>query len=274
MNIFNDAIEAHAEWKNQLTKHVKEGVRREVGEVANCHVCELGQWIDGEGSRYSDLPSFKLLRTAHEDFHSMAADIMSCSNAGDKAKGMELLKTDEKYAQASTRLMAALMECGKELASTVVKGVRSRNKISDILKTKTSPDILSIDGGATILDAAKMMVEHHVGSVAVYKDGAFLGIFTERGYLQTIVSKGVDTLKTSVGNVIDAETICVHPDDSVEQCMVLMTSTRKRHLPVEHEGKLIGVVSIGDIIKKISGYNDERVSQLERYIHGHYMSPA
>ena len=124
------------------------------------------------------------------------------------------------------------------------------------------------------MDAAKLMVDHHVGSVAVYKDDAFLGIFTERGYLQTIVNKGVDSLKTSVGDVVDADTISVHPDDFVEQCMVLMTSTRKRHLPVEHDGKIMGVVSIGDIIKKISGYNDERVSQLERYIHGHYMASA
>ena len=73
---------------------------------------------------------------------------------------------------------------------------------------------------------------------------------------------------------LDTETVSVHPDDSVEQCMVLMTSTRKRHLPVEDDGKLIGVVSIGDIIKKISCYKDERVSQLEKYIRSEYMAPA
>lgn len=274
MNIFNNAIEAHAEWKSQLTKHVKEGVRRELEEVANCHACELGQWIDGEGARYANLPSFESLCAAHEEFHGLAAELIAHSNAGDQAKAMDYLKHGGKCAQSSAKLITALMECSKELAGSVVKGVRSRDTIDDILHAKSSLDILSIDSSATVLDAAKMMVEHHVGSVAVYKDDAFVGIFTERGYLQTIVSKGVDTLKTAVGDVVDVETICVHPDDSVEQCMVLMTSTRKRHLPVEQGGKLVGVVSIGDIIKKISGYNDERVSQLERYIHGHYLASA
>ncbi len=274
MNIFNSAIEAHEEWKSQFIKDVKEGVKQDVEKVLNRHVCELGQWIVGEGSRYGNLPSFESMRTAHQEFHRVAAEIIACSDAEEKAKSLELLKQGGKYAQSSAKLVKTLMECGRELADHVVKGIRSRDKISDILRAKPDQDILSIDGGASIMDAAKLMVDHHVGSVAVYKDDAFLGIFTERGYLQTIVNKGVDSLKTSVGDVVDADTISVHPDDLVEQCMVLMTSTRKRHLPVEHDGKVIGVVSIGDIIKKISGYNDERVSQLERYIHGHYMASA
>lgn len=274
MNIFNEAIEAHAEWKRRLMNKIKEGIPSDIEETANCHACELGQWIDGEGARYGYLPSFQNLRFAHQEFHNVAAELIAHSNAGDKEKAMEILKHGGRCAQSSARLLKALLECGKELADSVVKGVRIRDKVSDVLRGKSNQDILTIDDSASILDAAKLMVDHHVGSLAVFRNNKFVGIFTERGYLQAIVQKGVDTLKTSVGEVVDSEMVSVHPDDSVEQCMVLMTSTRKRHLPVEHEGKLVGVVSIGDIIKKISCYQDERVSQLERYIHGHYMASA
>jgi CBS domain-containing protein len=272
MNIFNNAIETHAEWKRQLIKHVKQGERQDVENIANCHACELGQWIDGEGSRYGSLPSFVAMQSAHEKFHKVAAEIVAHSNAGEQEKAIDLLKHGGACSQSSAKLVAALMECSKELSDSVVVGVRGRDKIFDILKTKSGPEILSISADASIFDAAKLMVDHNVGAVAVYKEDIFIGIFTERGYLQNMVNKGVDTLHTPVSEVVDMETISVHPDDSVEQCMVLMTSTRTRHLPVKDHGKLIGMVSIGDIIKKIVCYNDERVMQLERYIHGQYMA--
>ena len=132
MNIFNSAIEAHEEWKRQLIKHVQEDVKQNVEEISNCHACELGQWIDGEGSRYGNSPSFKIMRTAHQEFHREAAEIMACSNAGEKAKALELLKQGGKYAQSSAKLVKALMECGRKLADHVAKGIRSRDKISDI----------------------------------------------------------------------------------------------------------------------------------------------
>ena len=254
INIFNNAIESHEKWKSQLIVHVKEGMKGEIDEVSSSHVCELGQWIDGEGSRFAYLPSFQMLREAHEGFHGTAAEIMTYSNAGDKPKATALLKEGGKYAQSSIELIKALLACSKELADFVVKGIRIRYKISDILRAKLKQDIVSIDGGATIFDAIKLMLEHNVGSVAVYKDNAFIGVCTERGCLESMVYKGIDTLQVPVVNALDTETICVHPDDSVEQCMVLMSSTRKRHLPVEHDGKLIGIVSIGDIITKLAQY--------------------
>lgn len=271
MNIFNDAIETHVQWKVTLKRQIEDGVLiRDMKEVANCHACDLGHWIYGEGIRYNRLPSFESMCYNHEHFHRAAAEVVQYGNVGDRAKAMALIKPDGIFARSSAKLVRSLMECGKQLAGSVVKGVRNTGRVSDILKTKAHKEVYSIDSSAPLLEALRMMVDRNVGSVAVHKNGEFLGIFTERGYAQNIVLKGLHSLQTPIGELVDTDTIYVDPDDSIEQCMTVMTSTHKRHLAVMDEGKVAGIISIGDVIKQLMAEDREKRSQLEGYVHGHY----
>ena len=114
------------------------------------------------------------------------------------------------------------------------------------------------------------MVDHNIGSIAINKDDNFLGIFTERGYLQHLIYRGAPALEAPVSELIDINTIYVDPDDSVEQCMILMTATHTRHLPVMEHGKLVGMISIGDVIKQVVSDDSDKISQLDSYVHNRY----
>lgn len=275
MDIFDDAIEMHIQWKTALKKYIEDSILPDIKEVEDCHACDLGKWIDREGARYNHLPSFEAMCMAHEQFHRIAAELIAHNNKNDKIKARLLTATDGDLSQSSNKLIKALMDCSRELANSkglvnpLVISIKSRLKVKDILKNKENPNIFSTNGQATARDAIKMMVDNNIGSIAVYQDNKFLGIFTERGYMQQLVFKGESCLEVPVSEMIDANTIYVDPDDSIEQCMVLMTSMHARHLPVMDQNELIGMISIGDIVKKmISDYNN-KISQLEDYIHSY-----
>jgi CBS domain-containing protein len=271
VNVFNDAIETHVQWKTTLKKQVEDGLPvRDVKDVASCHVCELGRWIYGEGIRYNRLPSFESMCSIHEHFHRVAGEVVRHVNSGDRVTALALLKPDGLFAQSSAKLVKSLLECGRELAGAVVKGVRISGRVGDVLRTKASDVIHSIDGFTALSEALKVMVGHNIGALVVYHEGEFRGIFTERGYARNMVRMGLAALEIPIAELVDTDTISVDPDDSIEQCMTLMTSTHKRHLPVIRDGKVAGIISIGDVIKQVVAEDRENVSQLEDYIHGHY----
>jgi len=269
MNLFNEAIESHTQWKMNLKKHIEEGVIQDIKKVGNCHVCDLGEWIYDDGVRYNRLPSFESMCIAHEHFHRAAAEVVLHSNANDKTKARSLLTSDGDFSQSSAKLIRALMDCSKDIADPVADVIRNRHKVKDILKTKEN-NIFSIEGHASVLDAIKIMVDHNIGSIAINKDGNFLGIFTERGYLQHLIFSGALSLETPVSEMIDVNTIYVDPDDSVEQCMILMTATHTRHLSVMERGKLVGIISIGDVIKQVVSYDNDKIAELNNFIHDPY----
>ncbi|MDD5322023.1 MAG: CBS domain-containing protein [Methylococcales bacterium] len=270
MNIFNDAIEMHAQWKMTLKKHLEEGVIQDIKKVGDCHACNLGRWIYGDGVRYNRLPSFESMCLAHEHFHRAAAEVALHSNANNKAKARSLLTSDGDFSQSSSKLLKALLECSKDLADSVVGVMRNRRKVKDILKAKENNNIFSIESHASVLDAIKIMVDHNVGAIAINKNGNFLGIFTERGYLQHLIYRGEHALEAPVSEMIDVNIIDVDLDDSVEQCMILMTTTHTRHLPVMDHGKLVGIISIGDVIKQVVSDDSDKISQLDSYVHNRY----
>ena len=270
MNMFNEAIEAHTQWKMTLKKQIEEGVIQDIKKVGDCHACELGHWIYGDGVRYNRLPSFESMCIAHEHFHRAAAEVVLHSNANDKEKARALLTSDGDFSQTSAKLIKALMKCSKDIMDPVADVIRNRRKVKDILKTKGSQNVFSIEGHASVLDAIRIMVDHNIGSIAVNKDGNFLGIFTERGYLQHLIYSGALSLETPVSEMIDVNTIYVDPDDSVEQCMILMTATHTRHLSVMEEGKLVGIISIGDVIKQVVSYDNDKIAELNNFIHNPY----
>jgi CBS domain-containing protein len=129
-------------------------------------------------------------------------------------------------------------------------------------------EILSIDPSATVFDAVAKMAEKDVGSLVVMDDDEIVGMITERHYARNVVLKGKTSPATPISDIMERNVVVVQPEQSVEQCMAIMTDKRVRHLPVVDGEKLIGVISIGDLVKSIVGDQKFTIGQLEHYIHG------
>ena len=130
--------------------------------------------------------------------------------------------------------------------------------------------VLSVGINDTVLDAISLMAEANIGAILVQKDDNITGIFTERDYMQKIALNSLSSQKTPVGNVMTSPVISADPDDSIQQCMETMTTCHCRHLPVVDNGKLLGIVSIGDLVKRMLDEKESEVEQLSQYITGTY----
>ena len=129
-------------------------------------------------------------------------------------------------------------------------------------------DVHVIQPDASVFDALKIMAENNIGSLVVLEDGKLVGVVTERHYAREIVLKGRTSPRTLVREIMSAEVICARPDQSVDECMAVMTAKAVRHLPVLERGRLVGIVSIGDMVKSVIGDQKFTIEQLERYIQG------
>lgn len=143
------------------------------------------------------------------------------------------------------------------------------SKVSEILENKGGM-VMTVDVGETVFDAISLMAQVNIGAVLVQKDDTISGIFTERDYLQRIALQSLSSKQTKVGDVMTSPVISADPDDSVQQCMETMTTCRCRHLPVVKGGKLLGIVSIGDLVKKMLDEKQHEVDNLSQYITGTY----
>lgn len=141
--------------------------------------------------------------------------------------------------------------------------------VSEILENKGGM-VLSVDTSDTVFDAISLMAQVNIGAVLVQSDDTIAGIFTERDYLQKIALKSVSSQKTPVGDVMTTPVISADPGDSVQKCMETMTTCHCRHLPVVENGKLLGIVSIGDLVKRMLDEKESEVEQLSQYITGTY----
>lgn len=121
---------------------------------------------------------------------------------------------------------------------------------------------------ASVFDALKMMAENNIGSLVVLEDGKLVGVITERHYAREIVLKGRTSLGTLVRDIMSTKVIYARPDQSVEECMAVMTARAVRHLPVLEGGRLVGIVSIGDMVKSVIDDQKFIIEQLEHFIHG------
>ena len=138
--------------------------------------------------------------------------------------------------------------------------------VKQLLQAKTL-GILSIAPEATVIEALKLMAEKNVGGLLVMTGGRLVGIITERDYARKVILKGKSSLDTPVSDIMTDKVLCVQPEQTVEECMGLMTAKRIRHLPVMEGGKVIGVVSIGDLVKEMISEQEYTIKQLESYIH-------
>lgn len=128
--------------------------------------------------------------------------------------------------------------------------------------------IWSIHPDATVFDAIAKMAEKDIGSLAVMDGDELVGIITERHYARNVVLKGKASPATPVRDIMERHVVIARPEQSVDQCMALMTEKRVRHLPVFEGKKPIGIVSIGDLVKSIIGDQMFTIDQLKHYIHG------
>jgi len=136
------------------------------------------------------------------------------------------------------------------------------------LLNKKGADILSVDPNDSVFNAIKKMADNNVGSVVVIEDGRLVGIFTERQYARNIILKGRASPTTPVREVMETEVVCAHPEQTVEECMAIMTEMRVRHLPVLDREELVGIVSIGDLVKSKIADQQFTIERLVEYVHG------
>lgn len=129
-------------------------------------------------------------------------------------------------------------------------------------------EVCSIHPDATVFDAIAKMAEQNIGSLVVIDGEKLIGIITERHYARKVVLKGKTSPKTPVRDIMEKRVNIVRPEQSVEECMAIMSEKRIRHLPVLQGEQLIGIISIGDLVKSIIGNQRFIISQLEHYIHG------
>ena len=143
------------------------------------------------------------------------------------------------------------------------------SSISEILENKGGM-VLSVKSDETVFDAISLMSQVNIGAILVQKDDIISGIFTERDYLQRIALKSRSSKQTRVGDVMTSPVISADPGDSIQQCMETMTTCHCRHLPVVENGKLLGIVSMGDLVKRMLDEKESEVEQLSQYITGTY----
>lgn len=142
--------------------------------------------------------------------------------------------------------------------------------VKDMLKEKGS-EVWTISPEAKVIDALKLMSDKKIGALAVMYKKQVLGILSERDYARKVILKGKSSLDTPVKEIMTCQVYCVGLDTPAEECMALMTKKRIRHLPVIDKGKLVGLVSIGDVVKSIISEHKITIDNLQNYILGKYL---
>jgi CBS domain-containing protein len=141
-------------------------------------------------------------------------------------------------------------------------------KLVQHLLDSKGQEIISVTADASVLDAIKIMAERAIGSLLVMQGDELLGIVTERDYARKVIVKGRSSETTEVGEIMTAKVRTATIHDTVNSCMTVMTERRIRHLPVIDDGKVIGMISIGDLVQAIISDQKEEIEHLEHYISG------
>ena len=140
-------------------------------------------------------------------------------------------------------------------------------KVSQILQGKEAR-VCTVPQDAPVLEVIRLMAEQHIGSVLVMRGGDLIGIATERDYARKVILQGRSSADTPVHQIMSSPVTCVTPDHTVQDCMEIMTERHVRHLPVKDGGTVVGMVSIGDLVKAVIEDQQQEISQLTQYIAG------
>lgn len=138
--------------------------------------------------------------------------------------------------------------------------------VSQLLEGKTRT-LCTIAPDTRVIEALKQMAEQDIGALLVVENGRLAGILSERDYARKVILQGKSSLETLVREIMTERVVCVQPRNTVDECMALMTDKRIRHLPVIDNEKLLGVLSIGDLVKETISEQQFMIKQLESYIH-------
>lgn len=139
--------------------------------------------------------------------------------------------------------------------------------VRQLLEAK-SPEVIAIGPEAPVIDAIRLMAERQVGALLVMEGAALAGILSERDYARKIVLQGRSSKDTPVRDIMTSTVVTVAPGDSIDRCMALVTDRRIRHLPVLEGDAVVGVLSIGDLVKAVIELQKQDIDQLQRYIAG------
>ena len=143
--------------------------------------------------------------------------------------------------------------------------------VSSVLRRKSGDrKVLSIVPDASVYDAIALMAENSIGALLVVSNGTLVGIMSERDYARKVVLQSRSSKDTRVSDIMTSPVITVSPANTVEECMRLMTDGRIRHLPVVEGATIIGIVSIGDLVRSVITVQGETIQYLQQYINGHY----
>ena len=137
--------------------------------------------------------------------------------------------------------------------------------VRQILEEKGS-EVITIEPGASVYSAIEIMAENGIGALMVMEGKRPVGLISERDYARKVILKGRSSRDTEIREVMTTPVFCVRPDQTVEECMALMTDKRVRHLPVIEDDRIAGIVSIGDLVKSIISDQKFIIEQLEHYI--------
>jgi CBS domain-containing protein len=140
--------------------------------------------------------------------------------------------------------------------------------VRKMLDEKGTQDIYSVAATDTVYHALEVMAQHDIGGVMVTDADRFVGIFTERDYARKVILKGQVSKTMHIKNIMTTEMVTVTPEATAEQCMELMTKYKIRHLPVVKNERVIGLVSIGDVVKQVIANHKSTITELENYIMG------
>ncbi|MEI7739085.1 MAG: CBS domain-containing protein [Betaproteobacteria bacterium] len=138
-------------------------------------------------------------------------------------------------------------------------------RVDHILAAKKS-QVITVEAGSTVLEALQLMADHNVGALPVAQGDRLVGIFSERDYARKVILLGKNSTQTHVSEIMSENVFTVGPQSTVEECMHMMSEKRIRHLPVLEDSKLVGILSIGDIVKTIIQEQLFKIEQLESYI--------
>jgi CBS domain-containing protein len=140
--------------------------------------------------------------------------------------------------------------------------------LHQVLASKKYKEVISIAPHRPVYDALVVLAEYKIGALVVLEGDKLVGIFSERDYAREVILKGRSSKTTAISEVMTAKVLTASPSDTVDQAMALMSEKRIRHLPVVEDHKVVGMLSIGDLVKETMAYQQNLIKQLEKYILG------